>query len=89
MIQNKKKLSSQITKKIQTPMQDNKGSAIVMVLVSMAFVGIMASMLMFVTYNNYRMKITDYKAKDNFYSAEMAMDEIRAGVSGKVYEAFS
>ena len=70
-------------------MGDNKGSAIVMVLVSMAFVGIMASMLMFVTYNNYRMKIMDYKAKDNFYSAEMAMDEIRAGVLGKVYEAFS
>lgn len=89
MMQNHKKFWNQIVKQFRTPMKDNKGSAIVMVLVSMAFVGIMASMLMFVTYNNYRMKITDYKAKDNFYSAEMAMDEIRAGVSAKVYEAFS
>ena len=78
-----------IEKNRQTLVQDNRGSAIVMVLVSMAFVGIMVSMLMFVTYNNYRMKITDYKAKDNFYSADMAVDEIRAGVQQKVYEAFS
>lgn len=89
MMQNKNSIRNKIAKEMQAPMKDNRGSAIVMVLVSMAFVGIMVSMLMFVTYNNYRMKITDYKAKDNFYSAEMAMDEIRAGVSGKVYDAFS
>ncbi|MBR5596412.1 MAG: hypothetical protein IKW30_03285 [Lachnospiraceae bacterium] len=78
-----------IKKKMQTLGRDNRGSAIVMVLVSMAFVGIMASMLMFVTYKNYKMKVTDYHAKDNFYSADLAMDEIRAGVQQTVYEAFS
>lgn len=81
--------NNKIQKQWQTLKRNNKGSAIVMVLVAMAFVGIMASLLMYVTFQNYQMKITDHKAKDNFYSAELAMDEIRAALQGIVYDAFS
>lgn len=73
----------------QTLRKNQRGSAIVMVLVAVAFVGIMASMLMYVSLINYRIKATDRKAKDNFYSAELAVDEIRAGLLGIVYDSFS
>lgn len=73
----------------QTLGKDNRGSAIVMVLVAVSFVGIMASLLMYVSLSNYHIKVTDRKAKDNFYSAELAMDEIRAGLQGIVYDSFS
>lgn len=68
---------------------DNGGSAIVMVLVAIAFVGIVASMLLYVTFLNYRMKVVDRHAKDNFYTAETAMAEIKAGLQREVSEAFS
>ena len=73
----------------QTLFKDNKGSAIVMVLVAIAFVSIMGSMLMYSTYYNYKMKVVDRKAKDSFYSADQAMDEIRVGLKKSVSEAFS
>ena len=73
----------------QTLGKNNRGSAIVMVLVAVSFVGIMASLLMYVSLSNYHIKVTDRKAKDNFYSAELAMDEIRAGLQGIVYDSFS
>lgn len=80
---------NRIGKVWQTLQGNERGSAIVMVLVAMAFVGIMASLLMYVSLVNYRVKITDRKAKDNFYSAEFAMDEIRAGLQDVVYHGFS
>ncbi len=69
--------------------KDNKGSAIVMVLVAIAFVGILASMVMYGTFMNYQVKVMDWHAKENFYSAQMAMDEIRAGLQNHVSNAFS
>ena len=75
--------------KKQTLLKDNKGSAIVMVLVAIAFVSIMGSMVMYSTFYNYKMKIVDRSAKDTFYSADLAMDEIRAGLKKDVAVVFS
>ena len=84
---------SRITNKIQiskqTLLKDNKGSAIVMVLVAIAFVSIMGSMIMYSTFYNYKMKVVDRQAKDTFYSADLAMDEVRVGLKKMVSEAFS
>ena len=49
---------------------DNKGSAMVVVIIAMAFIGILASVLMYMSLLNYQMKVNNLKAKDNFYSAE-------------------
>lgn len=80
---------NKIKKIWQTLEENNTGSAIVMILVALSFVGIMASMLMYVSLTNYRIKVIDRKAKDNFYSAELAVDEIRAGLQEVVYISFS
>lgn len=75
--------------KKQTLLKDNKGSAIVMVLVAIAFVSIMGSMMMYSTFYNYKMKVADRSAKNTFYSADLAMDEIRAGLKKDVAVIFS
>ena len=66
---------------------DNKGSAIVMVLVIIAFVSILASIMCYRAILNYQMKVVDYNSKDNFYSAEGALDEIRTGLQTIASEA--
>lgn len=47
----------------------NKGSAMVVVIIAMAFIGILASVLMYMSLLNYQMKANNLQAKDNFYSA--------------------
>ena len=49
----------------------------VVVIIAMAFIGILASVLMYMSLLNYQMKVNNLKAKDNFYSAETVLDEIR------------
>lgn len=66
---------------------DNKGSAIVVVILALAFVGMLIAMLVYMVYYNYLMKYTDRAAKDNFYSAETALNEIQAGIIRDVSDA--
>ena len=88
MAEAKKQKGNRIGKQRQMLM-DNKGSAIVMVLVAIAFVSIMGSMVMYSTFYNYKMKVVDRSAKDTFYSADLAMEEIREGLKKDVAKIFS
>ena len=63
---------------------DNKGSAMVVVIIAMAFIGILASVLMYMSLLNYQMKVNNLKAKDNFYSAETVLDEVRTAMGERV-----
>ena len=73
MIDVKMKKNIIMQRRSQMLLKDNKGSAIVMVLVAIAFVSIMGSMVMYSTFYNYKMKVIDRSAKDSFYSADLAM----------------
>ena len=66
---------------------DNKGSALVVVIIAMAFIGILASVLMYMSLLNYQMKVNNLKAKDNFYSAETVLDEIRSYMGTQISES--
>lgn len=66
---------------------DNRGMALVLVIVALALVMIMVGVLLSVSLLNYQMKVTEKRAKDNFYSAEVALDQIHAGLSQIVSEA--
>lgn len=59
---------------------DNRGSSIVLVIVSLAFIGMLVAMAVYMSYYNYLMKINDRESKENFYSAEEALAEINAGL---------
>lgn len=68
---------------------NNKGSTMVLVTVTLAIVGILAVVALWITLINYEMKITDSKVKDNFYSAESVLDQICTGLQNDVSDAYN
>ena len=69
--------------------RDDRGSAIVIVLVAVAFLTILGSLLLFTTYTGYQMKMAAREGTENFYTAETAMNEIRVGVQKAASDAIA
>jgi hypothetical protein len=69
--------------------KNNKGSTIVLVLVVMTLVGIFATVALWLSLNNFQMKITNQNVTDSFYSAEAVLDQIKAGLQNQVSEAYT
>lgn len=69
--------------------KDNRGSAIVLVIIAMAMIGILASTILWMAYLNYTIKLTDLKTKNSFYSAETVMEQIMAGMQHEASAAVS
>ena len=68
---------------------NNKGSAIVTVLIVIIFVSILATTILYLAGRNARMKATDRQTKESFYETERTMEEIKAGlvrISSLAYE---
>lgn len=72
-------------KKIKNKL-NNRGSSIIMVVVSLAFIGIIIGALLSAAGYAYRLKLQEMNAKDNFYYVEQAMQEIYAGVGTHTVE---
>ena len=66
---------------------DNRGSTLILVIIFASFIMLLAVVVLSLTVTNRQMKSIDYKAKENFYQAEIALDEIRAGLEEYVAEA--
>lgn len=77
-----KRFLNKIKNKIQ-----NSGSGLILVIVALAFVGILAGALLTAVAYCYRLKLYDYNAKSNFYYLEQAMDELYAGVGTETMTA--
>lgn len=60
-----------------------------MVLVVIAFIGVMAGVLMFISFAGYQMRLIDRQGKDTFYSAETVLDEINIGLQQEVSAALT
>ena len=69
--------------------RDNRGSGLIMVLIMVAFLGILTGILMFTTYVGYQMRLVDKQGKDNFYTAETVLDEINIGLQTEVSNALA
>lgn len=69
--------------------KNNRGAAMIMVIVGIAFIGMLVAMIVYMAYYNYLMKGTDRSAKNNFYSAETALDVINAGLQHDISNAMS
>ena len=65
---------------------NNRGSSIIMVVVAVAFVGIIVGSLLSAAGYAYRLKLQNKNAKNNFYYVEQAMQEIYAGVGAHTIE---
>lgn len=68
---------------------NDKGSAIVSVIVVTAFITILATTILYTTGINYRVKANDYQNKQTFYKAEQALDELKAALVDDVSEAYA
>ncbi len=68
---------------------NNRGSAIVVVLISMACVALMGASVLFTSYTAFSMRATERQAVNDFYNAETAMAEIRAGMQTTVSDAIA
>lgn len=62
--------------KTRRKLLDNKGAALVTILIAVTFMTIMASSLMYMAYMNYLTKSMRYSATDNFYTDEFALDDL-------------
>ena len=69
--------------------RDNRGAAMAMVIIIIAFVAILAAVLMFTSYAGYRMRMADRQGKDTFYTAETVLDEINVGLQGEISDALT
>lgn len=67
----------------------NQGFSLLTVIVSVAFIGILGLLILYIAMANFQMKITDLKGKDSFYTAEQALEEVRTGLQEDVGEAMS
>ncbi len=63
---------------------NNNGSSLVMVIVALAFIGIIVGALLTAVGYSYRLKLQDLNSRDNFYYVEQAMNEVYAGVGSEV-----
>ncbi|MDO5292137.1 MAG: hypothetical protein Q4F05_05235 [bacterium] len=65
---------------------NNKGSTIIIVLVAVSFITILATLALTMSAANVKMKSIERKSKENFYSAEMALDELKANLESELGE---
>jgi hypothetical protein len=70
----------------------NKGSALILILITMFLITTLGLAILSVSMMNLEMKSVDGKSKENFYSAETALDEIEVGleelVTTQIKEAY-
>ena len=69
--------------------RDNRGSAIVVVMVAAAFITVLGSILLYLSLVNLQMKTIDRSGKETFYDAEAVMNEVRADIQGVVSDAIN
>ena len=78
-MKNKKKLFLQL---------NNSGAALVSVIVIVAFISVIATIMLYMSAMNFYMKTTDMKIKESFYDGEKALEEIRAALIVDATKAF-
>ena len=67
----------------------NKGFSLITVIITVAFIGILGLLVLYLALQNFNMKITGIKGKDSFYTAEQALEEIRLGLQQDVGDQFT
>lgn len=63
--------------------KNNKGIALVTVLIAITFIGILATSLMYLTYMNYMAKSMRYSSTDNFYTTEYGLADLSTALQNK------
>ena len=80
-----KRLQSRLKRRVK----DNKGIALVTVIIVIGFVAALVSIILMTTLVNFKMKVVNEEGTDTFYSAEQVLDEITVGLQRVVSNALS
>lgn len=67
--------------------QNNSGSALIIVIIAILFVGIIASIVLTITFNNLDAAWTNKQAAGAFYNAEQSVEELKASLQEYADEA--
>ena len=59
---------------------NNKGVALLSILIAIAFVSIIGAALLYITYSNFQMKVANLRSKSNYYSTDGKMVEITSAI---------
>ncbi len=63
---------------------NNKGAALVSVMIAIAFLSIVSTTLLVITLNNYQMKVVNNQSKSNFYETEQRINVVTAQIRNKI-----
>lgn len=74
-------------KKLCDRKMNNRGSALLTVILVVGFLTILATTLLYITGMNFQIKQADYQNKKNFYTGETGLEEIRAELMKDVSKA--
>lgn len=83
------KIFEKLKKRNMAFRKDNRGSAIVLVIIAIAMISILASTIMWAAYVNYMIKCADIRNKNSFYSSETVVEQIMAGMQHEASVAIS
>gem|GEM_PF-873867 len=78
-----------LSKAVNNLKPDNRGASMVTVLITVAFLVILTTVLLFMSYTGYLVKASQAVGENRFYDAETAMDEVRAGLQGLVSDSIA
>ena len=70
--------------KLKEILKNNKGSTLVTVIIAISLVGILASLILVIVQNSYVTKSIDSQSKNNFYSAEEVVDQLKLGIQNEI-----
>ena len=59
---------------------NNKGAALISVMIAITFLSIVSTTLLVITLNNYQMKVVNSQSKSNFYETEQRINVVTAQV---------
>ncbi|MBR3040937.1 MAG: hypothetical protein IKI20_09880 [Lachnospiraceae bacterium] len=71
-----KKRESRMAKNLN----NNKGIALISILIAVAFLTIIGSALLYITYSNFQMKVMNLNSKENFYETDGELVNVTAAV---------
>lgn len=65
-------------------LRSNKGAALVSIMIAVAFITILATAMLYMSFNNYKMKVVNYESKANFYETEQSMTKMSTTLRNEV-----
>ena len=86
-MEKKEKVQKLYARLMQQLNKDNKGASLVTVLLITSIVAILVTAVLAIVILNVYMRQADLQGQDNFYDAESALEEVRAGLATDVSDA--